>query len=197
MGGMLHPTAKGILDGRIKGLNNAVHITTYIIDNGKEELEIPNYYTLPGIEYYIGFGTGYEQGQALRMVLEKDSSSQITLDEKIECLSFLLKKQETCGLIVSTESFLDNIKYWGAFKFSKTNIDELQNLLKENKVQRAVDKMLIYLKENFYLKSLIEFYQIWDRLKNIRQEKKKNKEYIITEELEKIKIEVQNWIGSK
>ncbi|PKV53079.1 hypothetical protein ATE84_5214 [Aquimarina sp. MAR_2010_214] len=193
---MLHPTAKGIFDGRIKGLNNSVHITMYV-DNGIKGLKIPDYYTSPGIEYYIGFGTGYEQGQKLRVLLEKDSSSQMSLDEKTECLSFLLIKQETCRLILSTESFLDNIKCWEEFNIPKTTIDEIQNLLKENKTQRAVDKILIYLKEKFYLKSLMEFYTIYDELKRIRQKKKKNKEYIIIEELEKIKIEIQNWISLK
>lgn len=195
MGGMLHPTAKGILDGRIKGLNSSVHITLYIIDNEMKGFKIPDYYTLPGTEYYIGFGAGYEQGQKLRGILEKDTSNQMSLDEKVKCLSFLLKKQETCRLILTTESFLDNIKYWEEFNIPKITIDEIQDLLKENKVQRAVNKIFIYLVGKFYLKSLMEFYTIYEKLKEVRQEKKKNKKYNIIEELEKIKTEIRYWIS--
>ncbi|SEL14621.1 hypothetical protein SAMN04487910_1852 [Aquimarina amphilecti] len=194
---MLHPTAKEILVGRITGLNSAISITEYMLTFGMKNIEIPEYYTSPGTEYYIGFGTGYEQGQKLRSLLKKDVSSEMSLSQKIKCLSFLLKKQETCRLVLSTQSFLDNTKYWKELEISKTIIDEIQNLLKENKIQRAVYKMLIYLKERFYLEALMEFYEVYLNLENARSRKKNNKEYEIGLELEKIKIEVQNWINKK
>ncbi|AXT49450.1 hypothetical protein D1818_00930 [Aquimarina sp. BL5] len=197
MGGMFHPTSKGIVDGRIKGLNNSVDITRFMIDNGLNELKMPEYYTLPGTEYYIGFGTGYELGQKLRDLLENDTTCKMPLDEKIECLSFLLKKQEGCRLILSTDSFLDNIKHWDEFNISKTVINDIQNLLKENKIQRAINKILIYLKDRFYLKTSMEFYPIYEKLINLREEKKKDEEFVITEELEKIKMEIQRWISLK
>ncbi len=197
MGGMFHPTSKGVFDGRIIGLNNSEDITLYIINNGVNQLKIPVNYTSPGIEYYIGFGTGYEEGQKLRVLLEKDTSNQMSLNKKIECLSFLLKKQETCRLLLSIESFLDNIKYWGEFSISNATIEEVEKLLNEDKIQRAINKVFIYLKKRFYLKSLIEFYIIYQALKKIREKKKKDKEYAVIKELEKIKIEIRNFISSK
>ncbi|WP_299189376.1 hypothetical protein [uncultured Aquimarina sp.] len=194
MGGMFHPTSMGIIDGRIIGLNNSVDITRFIINNGLKEIKMPDHYTLPGTEYYIGFGTGYELGQIMRKLLEKDTTSKMPLSKKIDCLSFLLKKQEGCRLILSTDSFLDNIKCWDELNISKTIVNDIQSLLKENKVQRAVNKILIYLKDRFYLKASIEFYPIYEKLLNLRQKKKKNKDFVITEELEKIKIEIQSWI---
>lgn len=92
MGGMFHPTSKGIVDGRIKGLNNSVDITRFMIDNGLNELKMPEYYTLPGTEYYIGFGTGYELGQKLRDLLENDTTCKMPLDEKNR-MSFLSTKK--------------------------------------------------------------------------------------------------------
>lgn len=195
MGGMLHPTSKGILIGRLVGLNSTISITEYIITFGIKSIEIPEYYTSPGTEYYIGFGTGYEEGQKLRMLLENDTSSQISLEEKITCLSFLLKKQENCRLIITIQSFLDNTKYWNEFRIATGTIDAIQALLEENKIQRAVYKLLIYLKERFYLKALMEFYEVYSNLENARSKKKDNKDYEIEKELERIKIEVQNWIN--
>ncbi len=192
---MFHPTTKGILTGRIVGLNNSINITGYILKVGKGNIEIPDYYTSPGIEYYIGFGTGYELGQKLRGLLEKDTSSQLSLDKKIECFSFLLKRQEICKVNLTTQSFLDNIKYWEEFTISSAIIDEVQSLIKQNKTQRAIYKLISYFKEKFYLKALMEFYEIYASLEKLRAEKRKNKEYFTGEELEKIKTEVLTWIG--
>ncbi len=191
---MLHPTIKGIYDGRIKGLNSSVHITQYILNNRIKESKIPEPYTSPGIEYYIGFGTGYELGQKIRAVLENDISSKMLLNDKIKYFTFLLEKQEICRENL-TQSFLDNIKHWDEFNIPSTITNDIKVLLKEKKIQRSIDTLFSYFKNNFNLKSLVEFYKIYDRLKKIREEKKKNKEYIISKELEKVKSEIQNWIN--
>ncbi len=194
---MLHPTSKGIIDGRIIGLNNSIHITSYILNNGRENLKVPDYYSSPGVEYYIGFGTGYELGQKIRKLLEQDTSSKMLLNEKIKCLTFLLEKQEICREDV-TQSFLDNIKYWDEFDISLNIINEIKILLEENKIQRSVDKLFSYFKDNFRLKPLMQFYEVRNQLKKIREQKKKNKEYLISERLEKIKAEMYYWIdGNK
>jgi hypothetical protein len=195
MGGILHPTAKGIVIGRITGLKNSVSIVEYILSIGVKSIEIPEYYTSPGTEYYIGFGTGYELGQKLRIILENDNSNQMSLDKKIEYFSFLLEKQEICreNLI---QPYLNNIKFWGQSNIPCSIIEDVQILLNKNKIQRAVDTLFLYYKDNFYLKSLKEFYEIHKKLKDIRKEKKLNKKYNISEELGKIKAELQSWISS-
>lgn len=43
----------------------------------------------------------------------------------------------------------------------------------------------------------MEFYPIYEKLINLREEKKKDEEFVITEELEKIKMEIQRWISLK
>ncbi|NMH89016.1 hypothetical protein [Flavivirga algicola] len=191
---MLHPTTKGILDGRIIGLNSSVHITSYILKNGIKDPKTPNCYTSNQIKYYVGFGTGYELGQKIKVLLENDTSSKIPLNEKIECFSFLLEKQEICREDL-TQSFLDNIEHWEASNIPLSVIENIKTLLKENKIQRSVDTLFLHFKENFNLRPLMEFYRVYDRLKKIRQEKKNNKAYVVADELEKVKVEVQNWIS--
>ncbi|MEM1134382.1 MAG: hypothetical protein AAGI07_00990, partial [Bacteroidota bacterium] len=83
---------------------------------------------------------------------------------------------------------------WDEFDISLTVTNEIKIFLKENKIQRSVDKLFLHFKNNFKLKPLMEFYKVHSQLKKIREDKKKNKEYIISEKLEKIKAEMQNWI---
>ena len=67
MGGMLHPTLEGELYGQIAGLNTSEDISVFVMNNGVENIEIPDFYKPPvALPYYIGFGSGYEKGQQLR-----------------------------------------------------------------------------------------------------------------------------------
>lgn len=193
--GLYHPTAKGIVDGRIKGLQSALHVTMHIVTNGIKKIEIPKPYKEPGIEYYIGFGSGYEQGQKMRLFLENDTSSKMSLNEKIACFTFLLKKQEICHHNLS-QLFLDNSKHWADFNIPLTNKNHIINLLHEDKIQRAIDTLLLFFKNNYQLKSLMNFYPISQKLKQIRLEARINKTKNIKENMEILKIDIINWIDS-
>ena len=196
MGGMLFPTAKGILDGRIKGLNSPQHITLHLIKNGLKEFDVPSPYRKPGIEYYIGVGTGYEQGQKIRQVLENDTRCKMPLEEKIRCFSFLLEKQESCRK-VNQQAFLDHIQEWNNDHLPLPIVNMVKELLAENKIQRSVDTLFHYFQKHFQLKALVEFYEVYNALIKVRRKKKEDKTYSISEELENIKAEVQKWVELK
>ena len=196
MGGMLHPTAKGIIRGEIAGLNNDIPITNYILKVGVEGIKLPNHYTLPATTFFIGFGTGYELGQKLRIILEKDTTSQMSLHEKVDCYSFLLEKQEICrgGF---NKSFLLHIMHWDTSGIPIVIIKEVEELLNENKIQRALDRLVMYFKDNFYLKSLKEIYPLREELKEFRDKKRGDKKYDIIKDLEGLKPKIRAWIETK
>lgn len=190
MGGMLYSTTEGVMYGIIAGLENSEDISQHVIKNGTDNLEIPDSYTKPvEVEYYIGYGTGYEQGQNLRKLLKNDISNPMSLEDKVSCLSFLLREQRSCRQNL-TQSFVDNIKFWGIDEVPSSVKEEIQGLLQGFKVQQAVDQLISHYKKNFQLKSLKKFYSVYKKLKEIRQQKKTNKKYLITEDLEKLKKEI-------
>ncbi|NMH87824.1 hypothetical protein [Flavivirga algicola] len=197
MGGKPFPKSIGINEGRIEGLKSPVHFDDYILIRDIKNIECPKGYNhrLFGNQYYIGFRIGYELGQKLRSSLKNDTNSQMPLGKKIECLSFLLEIQKSTCKENQTQPYINNIKYWNESLIPVPIAKDIQALLSENKIQRAIDKLLLYYKKNFYLKSLKEFYLFDQRLKNLRKEKKTNKKYDIAKELQKLKVELQNWVS--
>lgn len=191
--GIYHPTAQGIIDGRIIGIKNSLSMVEYIVKNDVKSIEVPSYYAPPQTEYFIGFGTGYEQGQKIRELLRNDMHDKLSFDEKIACFSYLLDKQKLCNVNL-TRSYLENTKYWHITNIPSSTVKKAHMLLDQNKLQRAIEEIFEYYKNNFQLKSLKEFDEIVQKLKDLRQNKRVHKKTNITVRLEQIKKEVREWI---
>ncbi|UII26729.1 hypothetical protein LVD15_26110 [Fulvivirga maritima] len=189
MGGMLHPTTKGKLDGQIEGLNSSGDITSYVLNKGQHKLS--QYNSQSG--YLVGFGAGFENGQKLRTTLKEDVSCKLPFSEKVKCLSFLLEQQ--LGFREDyTQIFIDNLSRWEETDVANNIKSKTKSLLQENKIQRSVDTLILHFKEHYQLKSLMEFYPVYDKLKRLRKEKKHNKAYSIYAELEALKNEIKLWV---
>ncbi|MBL3658266.1 hypothetical protein [Fulvivirga sediminis] len=187
---MLHPKAQGRLNGRIAGLDNSNDGTISDVLS-KEKREVSEYNLRSG--YLTGFEEGYESGQKLRTALQEDVISKLPFQEKVKCLSFLLKQQERCRADY-TQSFMANIIHWEEANMPVSLKSEIEHLLREDKIQRSVDKLFQYFKDHYQLKAFMEFHKLYDQLKKLRTDKKNNKNQSIAGALQGLKNEILRWV---
>lgn len=199
MGGEYLPQTRGKIDGRKIGLKNDITIVQYNLnpENEIRDLKLPKPYgPSTEMQYHIGFDKGYLEGQKLRILLKNNIENNMSSDEKIACCGYLLSKQEICRTNV-LEIYIQNIKYWDTSILPSEIAKTAQKFLIEKKIQRAIDEIYNYYNEHYNLKGLKEFDEIFQHIKDIRNQKKINKNFNSNKELEKLESKIQNWINHK
>ena len=99
----------------------------------------------------------------------------------------------------SSNKFIENIDEWDKEEIPKEICNEVKNLLKEKKIQRAIDRIYEFNYEQFRLKSIIEYQKMTILLPQLRDKKRKGE--INSEDSKRGKIEIENhlinWIKEK
>lgn len=62
-------------------------------------------------------------------------------------------------------------------------------------MQRAIDEIFSFYKQNFRLKALKEFDPLWQGFKNVRNEKRKVSNYDTSEAKAKIELDLKHWLN--
>lgn len=183
MGGLNHPIFQGEIEGYKSGLKSSQTIHDYI-----KNLDLSKNKT----EYWTGFGFGYAKGKHVRELLEKDSTCELTFDEKTDYYLYLYCRQSNCKVNL-TESYLKNLTEWNKAITPVDIIEETSDLLNRNKVQMAIQQLLDHYPNTFQLKSLIEMDKLLQQLDNFRRKKRdqQSEGHAIPEE---IRRELHEWL---
>lgn len=183
MGIAFHPIVQGEIDGEKDGLISDLSIFEFAQGFAFEKFSS---------DYWIGFGAGYIKGQAIRTRL-KMNDSPLSFDEKIACCQYLFSKIIICK--IKSEHYLENIQNWDNFKIDLCIAQTALRFLESRKIQRAVDEIFSFYKENFRLKALKEFDRLYQDLKNIRNEKRKLNNYDTSKAKAKIELDLYEWLN--
>ena len=181
MAGKYDSISQGKIDGHKDGLESDLSLYEFA-RNFDFEKNISN--------YWLGFGAGYVEGQTLRFQMKK-IDCELSFEEKIECCRFLFSNRR-CQ--VNTQDYLDNIQKWNNYEIDFSICQATLNFLDENKIQRAIDAVFSFYKENFRLKALKVFYVLYNNLKDMRYEQRETKGYDNSKDRAKIESDLKSWL---
>jgi hypothetical protein len=184
MGGIFDPIIQGQIDGRKNGLQTDLSISLFVQKSGFDLAAFSN-------DYWIGFGSGYTEGQHLRNNFKK-ISGKLLFEEYISCCQYLFLKTQACR--ISPQHYLDNTDNWYKLEIEYTVCKKTFKFIEENKTQRALNEIFEFYKTNFRLKALKDFDILVQDLKNLRSIKKKDKQFNISEEKTKIICNLKEWL---
>ena len=122
-------------------------------------------------EYYIGFGSGFDKGKEKRNLLS-ELNIGISLTDKIKYYKYLIQKERYPPQKKFSDTYLHHAQSW-----TKRNIPEdiklqSKDLLAKGNLQRAIQTILIFCRENYFLVAWIELENFYIELDNIRIDKR-------------------------
>lgn len=191
MGGKYIPLIRGEIYGLEIGIDTEMNLW--------EHSRKLNYDEIEG-EYLIGIGVGFTKAQQIREIL-KQKKTDLTFEEKVKLYKYLiLKHAKRYGDFKEiSDNFIEHVDNWGKAEIPNQIEIEVHQLLKENKIQRAVDRIYDFNYDEFRLKSITEYEEMKSLLPELREKKKKGK--INSIESKKGKIEIENrlkeWIKKR
>ncbi|XZF15553.1 hypothetical protein ACTHGU_05410 [Chitinophagaceae bacterium MMS25-I14] len=155
--------------GKIDGINEGVasdkNMGVYA-----ERLTIPED---KSAKYWIGFGAGYEKGQKIRKILAEDKNSLLSLDEKVSYYLILRKYEHRCKTNLS-DSFLEKTGNRDITTLPAIGCINSMSWLQKKRLQRAVDEVLHFYKDNFHIKGYLAVEVFADMLRKLREAKRKD-----------------------
>ncbi|MHA7059516.1 hypothetical protein ACWGOQ_0019985 [Aquimarina sp. M1] len=181
-----------LIQGEIYGLEIGIATKMSLWEHSKNL----NYNEIKG-EYLIGIGVGFTKAQQIRGKLKQIKSS-LGFEEMVKLYKHLILKHiHRYGEFNEiSDNFIKNIDNWAKEKIPEQIKKEVDLLLKDKKIQRAMDKVNKFNYEEFRLKSITEFDEIKSLLPALRAQKKKGEINSIESKKEKINIEnsLREWI---
>ena len=149
-------------------------------------------------EYLVGIGVGFTKAQSVRIQLKK-KNNKLTFERKQELYEFIVNKylEEFIRFYEISNGYLDHIELWGERGIPLKICNEVDSLLGDGKIQRAIDKVNRFYTEQFRLEGLIAFQDVYTSLGKLREKKKKGEistgEYAIKRQ--KIELSLRSWIS--
>lgn len=142
-------------------------------------------------EYLIGIGVGFTKAQQIREKL-KQNNENLSFENKVRYFKYFIQKHASRYASFHKESnkFLEHIDNWDKDEIPVEVSSEVQMLLKEHKIQRAVDRIYNFNYEEYRLKSVTEFDNIKSLLPKLREQNKKGE--ITLERYNRGKVEIKN-----
>lgn len=192
MGGMYSP----LIHGEIDGLKIGIDTTTMTLWEHSKALDFNEL----GGEYLIGFGVGFAKAQHIREKLQV-SGHNLDFEEKVRLYKYLVTTHaDNYGPFVKmSRAFLDNIDSWGNEIIPVKVREEVLSLLKEQKLQRAIDKIDQFNYEHFRMALIIKYSELKTLLPKLRERKKKNQ--INAQQYQILKRDIENrliaWIDKR
>lgn len=184
-----------LIRGEIYGLEIGIDTEINLWEHSRKL----NYDEIEG-EYLIGIGVGFTKAQQIRGIL-KQRETTLKFEEKVKLYKFLILKhaKRYAGFKEISDNFIKHIENWGKTEVPKQIENEVYQLLKDKKIQRAIDRIYNFNYDEFRLKLITEFEEIKSMLPELREKKKKGK--INSDESEKGKNEIENrlreWIKKR
>lgn len=177
------PTEKGQREGQQNGLSSDLSLIDFTF---KLDLNKFNNY------YWIGFSVGYHEGQIIRNKL-KNSKGELSFEEKIDCCKYFYQQSSINS--TDLQDYLSNIQNWHIQEMDDEIYRMSLDFLDNKKNQRSIDCIFLFYKNNFRLKALKDFHDIYQSLKDVRVEKRKESNYNLLENIEKIELKLRSWIS--
>lgn len=124
-------------------------------------------------QYLIGFGAGFVEGQSYRKRL-KESPCSIFFEDNVELYLFFTqyRRHHKAFKDISKESALEHEALWQYYALPQKICAQSLELLKLQKLQRALDIIHNYYATHFHLAAWRSFEQITQLLVQIRAGKK-------------------------
>ena len=191
MSGKYIPLIRGEIYGLQIGIDTELNLW--------EHSQKINYDEIEG-EYLIGIGVGFTKAQQIRERI-KLKNENLSFEDKVKYFKFLIQTHANRYNIFEEVSnkFLENIDEWGKEEIPEEICNEVNSLLIENKIQRAIDRIYDFNYAEFRLKSIIEYEKMTILLPQLRDQKKKGE--INSEESKRGKVEIENqlrnWVKEK
>jgi len=175
-----------LIKGEIHGLKIGIDTELNLWEHSRKL----NYDEIEG-EYLIGIGVGFTKAQQIREILNQ-KKTDLTFEEKVKLYKYLiLKHAKRYGEFKEiSDNFVEHLDNWGKAEIPNQIEMEVYQLLNEEKIQRAIDRIYDFNYDEFRLKSIAEFEEIKSLLPELREKKKRGK--INSNESEKEKIEIEN-----
>lgn len=191
MSGKYIPLIRGEIYGLEIGIDTGINLW--------EHSRKLNYDEIEG-EYLIGIGVGFTKAQQIREIL-KQKETDLTFEEKVQLYKYLILKhaKRYASFKKISDNFMKHIENWGKKEIPMQIENEVYQLLKDKKIQRAIDQIYNFNYDEFRLKLITEFEEIKSMLPELREKKKKGE--INSDESEKGKIDIENrlreWIKKR
>ena len=180
MGGMYFPN----IAGEIEGIKNG--IATDSID--WKSIHAKGYAKY-NKQWLVGYGVGFEKGQNIRTQI-KGLSQPETFDTNIKAILFLQNRIYNYGKFHDKlQVYLQHLSNWNEIQIPKQVIENSEKFLSEKKLQRSLDNIYNYYKENYALVTQMHFYTVLKKLSDVRHSKQKKK--ITSETYLKMKLEIE------
>ena len=180
MGGYYTPLIQGEMEGFKIGLTSDLILWehTRSLDYSKYEGE-----------WLVGYGFGFQLGKNIRLQVIANSEPK-NLDTNIKAILFLQNRIYNYGKFHDKlQVYLQHLSNWNEIQIPKQVIENSEKFLSEKKLQRSLDNIYNYYKENYALVTQMHFYTVLKKLSDVRHSKQKKK--ITSETYLKMKLEIE------
>ncbi|NHN24326.1 hypothetical protein FIA58_001450 [Flavobacterium jejuense] len=184
------PLIKGEMEGFKIGLTSDL-----ILWEHTKSLDYSKYHG----EWLVGYGFGFQIGKNIRIQV-KNNSGPKNFETNIKSILFLQNRIYNYGKFHDKlQIYLQNISNWNQILLQKETIENTKKLLSEKKLQRSLNNVYNYYKENYALVAQMHFYVLLKKLSDARHSKQQKK--ITSEAYLNKKFEIQNkledWLTNK
>lgn len=175
------PLIQGEIEGFKKGLSSNLILW--------EHIRSFDYSKHTG-EWLVGYGVGFEKSQNIRQQI-KNISKEETFENNIKATLFLQNRIYNYGdFHKELKIYLQNISKWNEIRIQKEAIENTKKLLSQEKLQRSLNHIYNYYKENYALVTQMHFYVLLKKLSDLRHSKQNKK--ITSDSYLALKLEIQN-----
>ena len=184
--GSYAPIVKGEIEGLKIGLD-----TDLILWEHTRTLE---YDKLEG-EWLVGFGVGFNKGQTIRKKLAENANDK-TLKKRVSSILFLLVEIPYSEFETVLLNNLENLESWGTERLTKEIVSEVESLIEQDKLQRALTQIKIFYENQKKLIALMNYSKLPSELSKLRESKQHNEinNVVYLLKKQKIKFELKRWI---
>ena len=190
MGGYYFPKIQGEIFGLKTGL-----LTDLIVCEHTCSINYPK----KKEQWLLGYDIGFNKGQDIRNYI-KENSKEENFEMNINAALFLQKQIPNYGNFKNElDEYLKNIDKWDKSKIELTTILNANQLLLEEKLQRSLNLISCYYKNNYRLATQMKFYLLENQLSKIRVAKQKqeidSRSYLIQKT--EIQSKFKNWLNEE
>lgn len=181
MGGYYVPLIQGEMEGFKIGLTSDL-----ILWEHTRRLDYSKYEG----EWLVGYGFGFQIGKNIRQQV-KDNSEPNIIETNIKAILFLQDRIYNYGKFHDKlKVYLQHFSNWNEFQLPKQVIKNSEYLLTQEKLQRSIDNVYHYYRENYALVAQMHFYGLLKKLTDIRHSKQQKK--LTPEEYLKMKLKIKD-----